>query len=156
MIKWMAYQLLFCFLNIYLFLTLLGVCCCMGFFSSYSVWASRCGGFSCCEGQAVGHMGFSSCGSKALEYSLNSYRLNCSAACGIFPDQGSNSCLLHWQAGSLLLSHPGSPVVFFFNDAFSILDKKFILLCRVLVATYRIFVAACRLFSWSTWDQFPS
>ena len=124
MIKWMAYQLLFCFLNIYLVLTLLGLCCCMGFFSSYSVWASRCGGFPCCEVQALGHMGFSSCGSKALEHSLNSYRLNCSAACGIFPAQGSNSCLLHWQAGSLLLSHPGSPVVVFFNDAFSISEKN--------------------------------
>ena len=34
---------------------------------------------------------------------------NCPAACGIFPDQGSNSCLLHWQADSLPLSHQGSP-----------------------------------------------
>ena len=25
---------------------------------------------------------------------------SCSAACGIFPDQGSNPCLLHWQADS--------------------------------------------------------
>ena len=28
---------------------------------------------------------------------------------GIFPTQGSNLCLLHWQASSLLLSHLGSP-----------------------------------------------
>ena len=34
--------------------------------------------------------------------------LTCSAACGIFPDQGSNQCLLHWQGDSLLLSHHGS------------------------------------------------
>ena len=26
--------------------------------------------------------------------------LSCSVACGIFPDQGSNSCPLHWQADS--------------------------------------------------------
>ena len=26
--------------------------------------------------------------------------LSCSAACGIFPDQGSNLCPLHWQADS--------------------------------------------------------
>ena len=26
--------------------------------------------------------------------------LSCSAACGIFPDQRSNLCLLHWQADS--------------------------------------------------------
>ena len=25
--------------------------------------------------------------------------LSCPAACGIFPDQGSNSCPLHWQVG---------------------------------------------------------
>ena len=28
---------------------------------------------------------------------------------GIFPIQGSNSCLLHWQVDSLVLSHQGSP-----------------------------------------------
>ena len=36
--------------------------------------------------------------------------LSCSAACGHFPDQRSNSFLLHWQADSLLLSHQGSPM----------------------------------------------
>ena len=35
--------------------------------------------------------------------------LSCSAAGGIFPDQGSNPCLLHWQVDSLPLSHQGSP-----------------------------------------------
>ena len=34
---------------------------------------------------------------------------SCSMACGIFPDQGWNSCSLYWQADSLLLSHQGSP-----------------------------------------------
>ena len=34
--------------------------------------------------------------------------LSCSAPCGIFLDQGSNSCLLHWQVNSLPLSHQGS------------------------------------------------
>ena len=29
---------------------------------------------------------------------------------GIFPTQGSNPCLLHYQAGSLPLSHQGSPL----------------------------------------------
>ena len=33
-----------------------------------------------------------------------------SAACGIFPDQGSNPCPLHWQADSQPLRHRGSPV----------------------------------------------
>ena len=35
--------------------------------------------------------------------------LSCSAACGIFLDQGSNPCLLHWQADSQPLRHQGSP-----------------------------------------------
>ena len=35
--------------------------------------------------------------------------LSCSAALGIFPDQGSNLCLLYWQVDSLPLSHQGSP-----------------------------------------------
>ena len=33
---------------------------------------------------------------------------SCSAACGIFPDQGSNPCALHWQADSQPLRHQGS------------------------------------------------
>ena len=47
-------------------------------------------------------MGFSSCGSRALERRLSSCgaRLSCFAACGIFLDQGSNPCPLHWQADS--------------------------------------------------------
>ena len=39
---------------------------------------------------------------------------SCSAARGIFPDQGSNPCLLHWQADSQPLRHQGSPDFFFF------------------------------------------
>ena len=35
-------------------------------------------------------------------------------ACGIFPDQGSNSCPLPWQVDSQLLDHQESPDFFFF------------------------------------------
>ena len=35
-----------------------------------------------------------------------------SMACGIFLDQRSNLCLLHWQADSLPPSHQGSPYAF--------------------------------------------
>ena len=38
---------------------------------------------------------------------------SCSAACGIFPDQGSNPCPLHWQADSQPLRHQGSPRIGF-------------------------------------------
>ena len=37
--------------------------------------------------------------------------LSCSTACGIFPDQGSNPCPLHWQADSQPLRHQGSPLI---------------------------------------------
>ena len=36
-------------------------------------------------------------------------RLSCSTACGIFWDEGLNSCLLHWQADSLPLGHQRCP-----------------------------------------------
>ena len=36
---------------------------------------------------------------------------SCSVACGIFPDQGSNPCALHWQADSQPLRHQGSPII---------------------------------------------
>ena len=35
--------------------------------------------------------------------------LSCWEECGIFLDQGSNPCPLHWQADSVPLSHQGSP-----------------------------------------------
>ena len=37
------------------------------------------------------------------------HRLSCSTACGIFPDQGWNLHLLHWQEDSLSLSHQEGP-----------------------------------------------
>ena len=40
---------------------------------------------------------------------------SCSAACGIFPDQGSNPCPPHWQADSQPLRHQGSLWLYFFN-----------------------------------------
>ena len=49
----------------------------------------------------------------ALEHRLRgvvAHGLGCSEACGVFPDQGTNSRLLHWQADSLPLSHQGSPI----------------------------------------------
>ena len=36
---------------------------------------------------------------------------SCSAACGIFPDQASNPCPLHWQADYQPLRHQGNPLI---------------------------------------------
>ena len=46
---------------------------------------------------------------------------SCSAACGIFPDQGSNPWPLHWQADSQPLRHQGSPMQIIFAH---VLEKK--------------------------------
>ena len=59
-------------------------------------------------GSVVVAHGLQSAGSVVVAHGLS-----CSAACGIFPDQGSNLCPLHWQADSQPLCHQGSP-----SDAF--------------------------------------
>ena len=66
---------------------------------------SRAHGLSSCSSRALEHK-FSSCGTRALLH----------VACGIFPDQGSNLCLLHWQMDSLPLSYQGSPEHHAFNQ----------------------------------------
>ena len=55
-------------------------------------------------GSIVAAPGLQSTGSTAVAHGLI-----CSAARGIFSDQGLNPCLLHWQADSLPQSHRGSP-----------------------------------------------
>ena len=50
---------------------------------------------------------------------------SCSAARGIFPDQGSNPCSLHWQADSQPLHHQGSP-----TPSFLTFDPYAVRLCR--------------------------
>ena len=55
-------------------------------------------------------------GSQALERAGSvavAHGLRCSKVCGIFPDQGSNLCPLHWQADSYPLYHQGSPLIHF-------------------------------------------
>ena len=62
----------------------------------------------------------SPCGAQALDAQavVVAHGLSCSASCGIFLDQGSNPCPLHWQADSQPLRHQGSPEKFnFFNVA---------------------------------------
>ena len=55
----------------------------------------RAGAPLCCSAQASHCGGFSDCRAQALKHGLSG-----SAACGSFPDQGSNPCPLHWQADS--------------------------------------------------------
>ena len=46
--------------------------------------------------------------------------LSCSKACGIFPGQGLNLCLLHLQPDSLPLSHQGLEMKYIRNEEHSL------------------------------------
>ena len=55
---------------------------------------------------------------------------SCSVACGIFPDQGSNPCPLHWQADSQPLRRQGSPGSSVFADVYMFEPVKAYLCCN--------------------------
>ena len=117
---------------ILLFSAAQGLCCFVGW-ASYScrVWGLLFLGmcrlltvvaFSC-GAQALGCAGFHSCSKWARELWLVGSRvqaqllwhvvLSYSSACGIFPDQGSNPCPLHWQTDSYSLRTREIPFVDF-------------------------------------------
>ena len=69
--------------------------------------SSRCVGLSLSWPLLLWSTGSRRAGSAVVAHGPSS-----SAACGIFPDQGSNPCPLHWQADSQPLRHQGSPGLF--------------------------------------------
>ena len=93
-----ALNIYFKILFLYLFWAVLGLHCCMGF-----SLVSESGGYFW-----LPCVGFSLWWLLVVEHGLSS-----STTCEIFRDQGLNSCSLHWQAGSLLLSHQGSLLLIF-------------------------------------------
>ena len=66
--------------------------------------SSRCAGLSLSRPLLLWSTGSRRAGSVVVAHGPS-----CSAACGIFPDQGLNPCPLHWQADSQPLRHQGSP-----------------------------------------------
>ena len=66
--------------------------------------SSRCAGLSLSRSLLLRSTGSRRAGSVVVAHGPS-----CSTACGIFPDQGSNPCPLHWQADSQPLRHQGSP-----------------------------------------------
>ena len=70
--------------------------------------SSRCAGLSLSWSLLL-----RSTGSRCAGSVMVAHGPSCSAACGIFPDQGSNPCPLHWQADSQPLRHQGSPLMHF-------------------------------------------
>ena len=67
--------------------------------------SSRCTGLSLSRPLLLQSTGSRRAGSVVVAHGPS-----CPAACGIFPDQGSNPCPLHWQADSQPLHHQGSPL----------------------------------------------
>ena len=78
--------------------------------------SSRCAGLSLSRPLLL-----RSTGSRRASSVVVAHGPSCSAACGIFPDQGSNPCPLHWQADSQPLRHQGSPQLSL-NSAVSMLN----------------------------------
>ena len=73
--------------------------------------SSRCAGLSLLRPLLL-----PSTGSRRAGSVIAAHGPSCSVACGIFPDQGSNPCPLHWQADSQPLRHQGSPLDVFLNN----------------------------------------
>lgn len=89
--------------------------------SPLTVYHSFTGCLLRCGAQAVGALASVVLGPGPEAQQSNWHRLGCSVACGMFPDQESNTCLLHCQADSLLREPPGKPwlllllfLIFFF------------------------------------------
>ena len=106
---------LFILINLFYFIYLIFGCVgssllCAGFSlvaASGSYSSLQCTGFSLWWLLLLGVWALSTRASVVVARGLQSagsvvvvHRLSCSTARGIFPDQGSNLCLLHWQADS--------------------------------------------------------
>ena len=94
------------FIYLFLFLAVLGLHCCTQAFSSCSeggllfIAVRR---FLIAVASLVAEHGLQAHGLQQLWHAgsvVAAHGLSCSVACGIFPDQGSNPCPLHWQADS--------------------------------------------------------
>ena len=81
--------------------------------------SSRCTGLSLSWSLLLRSTGSRCAGSVVVAHGPS-----CSVACGIFPDQGSNLCPLHWQADSQPLCHQGSPHCAFKLNFLMINDVK--------------------------------
>ena len=113
----------------FLFLATLGLCCCVGLFSScskqwllftWSVWASHCGGVTRCAAWALGLGGLSSCSSQAREHRLNGCEADLLAsAFGISLGQGLNEPASPLSASGFFTTEaPPKPHGIFLNRHF--------------------------------------
>ena len=82
--------------------------------------SSRCAGLSLWRPLLLWSTGSRRAGSVIVAHGPS-----CSAACGIFPDQGSNPCPLHCQAASQPLRQQGSPSRLFLKPSWLIKETDF-------------------------------
>ena len=101
-------------------MAVLGLRFCARAFSSFGEWRPL---FIAVRGPLL----LRSTGSRRAGSVVVAHGLSCSAACGIFLDQGSNPCALHRQADPQPLRHQGSPLsskTLIFPVHWSILSKE--------------------------------
>ena len=105
--------------------------------------SSRCTGLSLSRPLLLRSTGSRRAGSAVVAHGPS-----CSAAYGIFPDQGSNPCPLHWQADSQPLRHQESPFSFLIhqfsapslNEDISTCDKRYYLIIPPVSYTYTFYI----------------
>ena len=129
-------------LFIYLFLTVLDLCCCMGF--SLVVASKGCPpavvlALLTAVASLVAEHGLQGTGASGVRALVGVHRLSCSKACGILPVKGSNPCLLHWQVDSLPLSYQGSPRINEFLQSIGYMDC----MCTIFLALHFFCMLHC-------------
>ena len=115
----MDYLSIYFFFNFYLFILFIYFWLCWVFVSMRGLsLVAASGGHSSlrCAGLSLSRpLLLRSTGSRCAGSVIVAHGPSCSAACGIFPDQGLNPCPLHWQADSQPLRHQGSPLHIFLS-----------------------------------------
>ena len=113
---------------------MLGLCC----YTSFSLVEVH--GLLTAVVSLVAEHGFQSTDSAVVAHGFS-----CSAAYGIFLDQGSNLCFLHWQEDSVLLSHQGSPLSWILiweekREMFEVVTEKYYKCFLCVLSQVRLFV----------------
>ena len=130
----LKYPIFFFFLNLFIYFWLCWVFVSVRGLSPVAVSgghsSSRCAGLSLSRPLLLQSTGSRRAGSAVVAHGPSR-----SVACGIFPDQGSNPCPLHWQADSQPLRHQGSPVPYFLNFKFLLLVLNGILWLPPIIQT---------------------
>ena len=106
--------------------------------------STRCAGLSLSQPHLLRGTGSRRSGSAVVAHGLS-----CSTACGIFPDQGSNPCPLHWQADSQPLRHQGSPRLLVLKLGRFWANREDLGALHLLLSSPQIKYLAC--LHWSHW-----